>query len=149
MHQQIVQFSCRRQLRRMHPTFSHRQTNVIWDILLPHRWGCVPNDDETSCYIFLIFLIFLYQNIKMGFLSCAPFGSYKSKNMMVSNLDKHNWFYHLSNPYHSLVAREGEKSQEDSSKIRSIENILGAPMWILRCFILVHRFSCKSKLGKF
>ena len=27
-----------------------------------------------------------------------------------------------------LVAREGEESQEDNSKIRSVENILGDPM---------------------
>lgn len=48
MHQQTMQFSCRRRLRRSHPTFSHRRTDVIWDLLLSQIWGFVPNDDATS-----------------------------------------------------------------------------------------------------
>ena len=48
--------------------------------------------------------------------------------MMESNLDKYNSFYHPLKSYHLLVAKEGEESQEDSSKIRSVENFMGAHM---------------------
>jgi hypothetical protein len=48
--------------------------------------------------------------------------------MMESNLDDYNSFYQLSKPHRSLVAREGEESQEDNSKIGSARDNLEAQM---------------------
>ena len=47
------------------------------------------------------------------------------------------------------MIRKGEESQEDSLKIRSVENFMGAWMWILRSFLLDFRFSFESELRKF
>ena len=38
------------------------------------------------------------------------------------------------------MAKEGEESQEDNSKIRSVENFPVAQMWILICFVLSTTF---------
>ena len=48
--------------------------------------------------------------------------------MTESNLDEKNSFYHLSKPRRSLLAREGEESQEDSLKIGSVRNNSEAQM---------------------
>ena len=49
---------------------------------------------------------------------------------------------------HLLVIREGEESQEDSLKIKSVGKFLEALLWILRCFLLDFCFSCESELSK-
>ena len=59
-----------------------------------------------------------------------------------------NSFYHLSKICHLLVIREGEESQEDSLKIRSVENFLEAWLWILISFLLYFYFSCELELSK-
>ena len=56
--------------------------------------------------------------------------------------------YHFSKFRHLLVIREGEESQEDSLKIRSVENFLLSWMWILIFFLLYWCFSCELELSK-
>ena len=41
--------------------------------------------------------------------------------MIESNFDEENSFYHLSKSHHLSMTKEGEESQEDSLKIRSVE----------------------------
>ena len=43
---------------------------------------------------------------------------------------------------------EDEESQDDSLKIRSVENFLEAWLWILRSFLLYFHFSCELELSK-
>ena len=69
--------------------------------------------------------------------------------MIELNLDEWNSFYHLSKLLHLLVIRECEESQEDNSKIRSVENFLESSIWILRFSLLVFHFSCELYLSKF
>ena len=64
-------------------------------------------------------------------------------------MDEYNSFYHLSKFHHLLVIREREESQEDSLKMRSVENFLEVWLWILRSFLLDFSFSCESEFRKF
>ena len=54
-------------------------------------------------------------------------------------LAKKNSFYHILKPHHELAVGEGEKSQGDNSKTKSVWNNLKAQMWTLRCFVDDHR----------
>ena len=73
-------------------------------------------------------------------------GSYNSTHLKESNLYEHDSFYQLLKFLHLLVIREGEESQEDRLKIRSVIFFLEAWMLILRSFELFCLFSCESKL---
>ena len=46
------------------------------------------------------------------------------------------------------MIRAGEESQEDSLKIRSVENFPEAWLWNLICFLFDFRFSCESEFRK-
>ena len=50
--------------------------------------------------------------------------------------------------HYLLVIREGEESQEDSLKIRSVEKFMEAWLWMFRSFLLDFCFSCELELSK-
>ena len=79
----------------------------------------------------------------MVFWSCV----YRIQNIwQIQIWMRRTHFYQLSKPCHLLVAKEGEESQEDSSKMKSVEKNTKSQMWVLRCFVHDHRFSWKYEL---